>query len=223
LEKILELLVPSHLKSRKSVRAVVRSYFGELIGGRVAAVHLSGEAWHSRADLTARRLTVAALNGASLDYAELLAGRITLTTPAQGCAEAVFDSSDFGNFLQYRPVAKIAPLVCGQRLVFVKDSVRIDSPGRKVYFTGRVAGHTVKAVLDGPAGVDVAVQILDSPPAIDHGALAGSLTEFFRSLEVDLAGVRLRFHSIGFEQRSRCSLRLRATISRIPNPLFDVI
>ncbi|CAK0880690.1 unnamed protein product [Prorocentrum cordatum] len=120
-----------HLRRHRGVSAVVRSEGVRLVQGRVEAVQLSGLDWHSRAGLTARRLTVSAPDGAALSYLEVLAGRIALTAPAYGWAEAVFSAADFGNFLLYRPVTDTVPAILGERFVFSGEGVSIDVARKK--------------------------------------------------------------------------------------------
>jgi len=238
--RILELLVPLHLRSHQSVHVVVHCRFSDLVRGHVDSVFLDGTDWHSRAGITARRLTISTPHGASLRYLEVLAGRITLTSPAMGMADAVFDASDFGNFLCYPPVAASAPVIngCG-KFTFLRSGVVIDAVGRRVVFSGRCAGTHIQAALMAvdAAGGDVRVEVLhvsntssDVPATsgpilsskLDPEVLARSLTQFFRTLYVDLAGVELRFSSVSF-RAPLLLFRLQAVVRRIPNPVTDRI
>mmetsp|Transcript_76376 Transcript_76376/g.151062 ORF Transcript_76376/g.151062 Transcript_76376/m.151062 type:complete len:305 (+) Transcript_76376:60-974(+) len=239
--RLLEFLVPLHLRRYQSVRAAVRSQTNTLVQGRVQAVHLQGLDWHSRADLTARRLIVTAPDGAALNYLEALAGQLTLTAPTTGWAEAVFDARDFGNFLKYQPVATTVPRIAGERFLFSSEGVVVDTAARHIVFSGRWGRRPVKAMLEaGPApGMALSVCILEAGSSVADASMLGSaLTHFFRNLRVDLCGVELSFAAMDVRPWHPSAtkragsrdgvvpavwLRLRATIQRIPNPARDRI
>lgn len=231
-EQILEAGVRLLLQSYDRVRVQVGCQFGELIQGRVGAVHLSGKAWRTKMELTARELIVAAPDGAQLDYGALLAGQVTLTAVAHGWAEAAFDEADFGHFLNYPQVAASLPCIGGSRLVMMADGISIDGLGGRVSFIVCHLGFRIQAALlvseDGTLSVRVlsALPEQSGPPLFDAHAYEESLVSFFRSLEVDLAGVRLRFAALRFGQVDGCEvvrIRLSAAIKRIPNPFRDRI
>ncbi|CAE8638509.1 unnamed protein product [Polarella glacialis] len=232
--KILEAGVRLLLRRHQGVQVVVHSSWPELLFGSVKAVHLSGRGWLSKLGLAARELIVSAPTSCKLDYGELLAGRVTLTECALGWAEAAFDASDFANFLVYPPVVSSARRLIGSDFSFEPQGVRIDVAAGQVHFVCRQAGEQFNVVLEAVGGVEgehvgmpesnpwgVLVVLEPSQPA-----LACVMTKFFNELEVDLAGVGLRFAGLAIREeagRAIVRLRLNARIQRIPNPLRDTI
>lgn len=225
--QILEFLVPMHLREHNGIRAVVQAKFMDLIRGRVAGVHLSGDNWVTREGLTAQRLTIAAWEGIEINYGDLLRGRLTVVRPAQGWTETIFDPSDFGNFLVYGRVAAEAPTIAGEQIVFDREGVEFDQKRGRVYFSGRVAGATLRFQLqvgDSPRGDSVQVRVVEGMTKGPEAEVLGiTMTDFFTKLQLDLAGVEMRFNALGFDSPDRLRLRLRATVHRIPNPFKDRI
>lgn len=223
--KILEVGVRMLLRSYDNVQVRVSSKLGELVRGRVNDVHLSGRSWCTKLNLRARSLTVMA-SPASLDYGELLRGSVALTQPAKGWAEAVFDGRDFGYFLCYQALASATPVVAGSKFRFSSEGVIIDSDGRNIAFRGWHANEPVlgSLTLTEEQGRPM-VRVCVSQPQT-AGPLEVALTVFFRDLQVDLAGVHLRFDQLGFGSLAGedvAHILLRAEICRIPNPLRDRI
>lgn len=236
--RILEAGVRLLLRNHAGVHVTVSSELGQLAQGRVAGVHLEGREWRTQRGLTARRLVVAALDGAALDYNELIfAQRVTLTEPASGWAEAMFDARDFGNFLLYAPVFGAAPTFESSTVRFCPDGASIDSSAGRATFKFLHAGRGLTAFLEADAAGVPTVRLSActsqvngmggdavSPPTV--AGLEAILTTFFQKLFVDLAGVELRFASLRFDHAPAgdvLSLRLRAIVRRIPNPFKDRI
>eukprot|EP00929_Paragymnodinium_shiwhaense_P100764 TRINITY_DN63330_c0_g1_i1.p1 TRINITY_DN63330_c0_g1~~TRINITY_DN63330_c0_g1_i1.p1 ORF type:complete len:323 (-),score=49.67 TRINITY_DN63330_c0_g1_i1:674-1642(-) len=232
--KILEAGVRLLLRSHNGVKVAVRSRWEDLLrAGSVEAVHLSGRNWRTKLDLTARSLVVAALKGARLDYGALMQGRVSLTAPAHGWAEGVFDADDFGNFLLYPQVAARLPQVAGTRLKFQSSGIVIDAPAGQVVLPAALGNTQCQVVLHVNDGVNIEAHLSLSSEEADSQLSAderhdweAAITTFFKNVNVDLAGVDLKFAAIklaGTEGRSEVRLRLTAVIRRIPNPLRDTI
>ncbi|CAE7840650.1 carA2 [Symbiodinium sp. CCMP2592] len=223
--KVLEAGVRLLLRNYDAVVVAVGSRWETLLRGRVQAVQLSGKDWCTKLGLRARRLVVAALEGAALDYGELLQGRVTLTAVADGWAEAIFNEADFGQFLLYPQVAAASPTVEGAKFIFSSEGVIIDAAAETLTFEGRHAGHGLRGVLrcgQGGTVPTVKLEALGAQPEEALEPLEEALGGFFATLHVDLAGVDLRFRRLRFAP-SHAAVLLKAEIRRIPNPFRDRI
>lgn len=223
--KILETGVRLLLRRYDMVRVKVQSRWDQLIRGRVEAVELSGKQWCTKLRLRARSLVVSA-SCAALDYGELLQGRVTLTEVAKGSAKAIFDAQEFGDFLIYPQVSEAAPVVSGAKVLFSERGVEIDSSAEQLTFQGRHAGQAFRARLTCGDGGKRPKVSLHSDARLAEATkleLETALETFFSKLQIDLAGVLLRFDRLNFPRCDAVAVLLTAEIRRIPNPFRDVI
>jgi len=219
--KLLEVAVRSQMRQHGMVLAKVNSRLERLMQGYVESVYLSGRDLQTRLGLTARNLIITAPDSSFIDYGRLALGKLTLTTPAHGMSEALFDASDWGNFLVYPSVVRAATSeLRGGAVQFLRHGVSLDSAAGRLSFSAAYEGRQLRCHL---RLLDDALPVVDVDGTQDP-TLAQELTLFFQNLCIDLAGVRLQYHAMKFENldgKDLVRVRLATTVYRIPNPLRD--
>ena len=190
------LILRAILKECKSVDVSVAG-ISKIPTGTVDGVKLRGVDWRSPKALTCREIT-ADVGRTSIDPRSLLSqARIVFRQPVEGRATVTFNEADFGNFLVH-PMIRAAPLGARGRVDFAQSGVRIDPRARSIAFRGELVGPDDGArqalaatLVHGDSGPRV-VATLDGAACEDEELGAG-LSDFFRTLTVDLDGAEMRY------------------------------
>mmetsp|Transcript_170652 Transcript_170652/g.547383 ORF Transcript_170652/g.547383 Transcript_170652/m.547383 type:complete len:480 (-) Transcript_170652:65-1504(-) len=260
--KLLQAVFRHMLASSADVTAQVSSRIGRLARGSVLGVLLFGRALRTPLGFTGREMQMFVPEECRIDRKALFRGKLALQSPTRGMVEIIFNEEDFGNFLMYPQIAASAPLglTFRRRVHLNEDGVRFEvqaqcSGGAKDEFSALLSwpssSHCSSRRLAAGErrGLGPCVRVLRSSggghgSADDVAALERSLTDFFRELTLDLAGLALNITAMdvlptptlsvdsgigvataerGAAQRFLLRLSMEGEIRRVPDPLHEKI